>query len=144
MPSSDTQWKPGQSGNPAGGKNGECKKYQLFKQIVEPRVPELVEQAINIALSSSKDRTRVLSIFLERVLPRFALESLTQSNSKELLKEAEHIKNLVAEKAISPEQGSVLLSNLKITAEIKYKEDLEKELEELKSEFKTFRDKFGK
>jgi len=148
MPSSDTQFKPGQVANPTGRPKGECAKYKLFKQLVEPRTQELVNQALNIALSGDKDRTKVLTLFLERVLPSVVKDNILKPEIElsegTLLEQADHIRNLITDKHITPEQGSVLLAAVKTTAEIKYKEDLEKELEELKSEFKTFRDKFGK
>jgi hypothetical protein len=148
MPSSDTQWKPGQSGNPGGRKKGECKKYQLFKQLVEPRTHELVNQALDIALSNDKDRTKVLTIFLERVMPAVVKDNILnpeiELSEGTLVEQANHIRNLITDKHITPEQGSVLLAAVKTSAEIKYKEDLEKELEDLKSEFKAFREKFGK
>ena len=148
MPKEDTQFKPGQSGNPLGRKKGECKKYQLFKELVEPRTQELVNQALNIALSGDKDRTKVLTIFLERTLPSVVKDNILKPevnlSEGSLVEQANHIRNLITDKHITPEQGTTLLAAVKTTAEIKYKEDLEKELEELKTEFKEFRDKFGK
>lgn len=148
MPRSDTQFKPGQIANPTGRPKGECKKYKLFKQLVEPRTDELVNQALNIALSSDKDRTKVLTLFLERVMPAVVKDNILnpeiELSEGSLVEQANHIRSLITDKHITPEQGNVLLASVKATAEIKYKEDLEKELEELKSEFKTFRDKFGK
>ena len=125
MPSSDTQWKPGQSGNPLGGKLS-SKRRQLFKQLVEPLTKELVDHALSIALSDSKDRTKVLAIFLERVLPAVIKDNELPDeiylSDGSLIEQANHIKRLISDKHITPEQGQVLLANVRTTAEIKYKE----------------------
>jgi hypothetical protein len=143
MPSSDTQWKPGQSGNPLGGKLS-SKRIRLFKQLVEPRTEELVNQALSIALSDSKDRTKVLAVFLERVLPAVVkdneLPDEVELKSGTFLEQADHIKKLISDKHITPEQGQVLLLNLKTTAEIKYKEDLEKQVIDLQAQMKILKD----
>jgi hypothetical protein len=146
MPKEDTQWKPGQSGNPSGGQKGKTKRRALFKQLVEPRTEELVKQALDIALSGSKDRTKVLILFLERILPAVVkdneLDDGATLKSGSLVEQAEHIKSLVNDQHITPDQATVLLSNIKITAEIKYKEDLEKQVLEMQAEIKELKAQF--
>ena len=143
MPLADSQWKPGQSGNPKGRPKGECKRYQLFKQLVEPRTQELVNQALNIALSNDKDRTKILNAFLERVLPSVIKDNILapeiELSEGSLLEQATHIRNLVTDKHITPEQANALLAGVKTSAEIKYKEDLERDMLDMKAEIKELR-----
>jgi hypothetical protein len=138
VPSSDTQFKPGQSGNPKGRKKGECQRYRLFKEIVEPHTPTLVRQAIDIALSDSKDRTKILAIFLERVLPAVIKDNILEEGIElkgaTLLEQATHIVTLINDKSLTPTQANELLASIKTTADIKYRDDLEKEVEALKTE----------
>lgn len=147
MPSSDTQFKPGQVANPRGRPKGENKRLKLFKELVEPRTHELVNQALSIALSDSKDRTKVLTLFLERVLPAVVKDNMLDPDvdliDGSLLEQANHIRKLINDKHITPEQGSVLLANVKSTAEIKYKDDLEKEIERQKVEIRMLKEKLN-
>lgn len=147
--SKDYLFKPGQSGNPAGRPKGSCNKQRMFKELVEPRSKEIIERGIHLAMhGEEKVQARLMIFFLDRVLPAARKDRLMPADihlsDGSLVEQSNHIKNLISNKSITPEQGNALLNAVKMMSEIKYKEDLEKELEELKSEFKAFREKFGK
>ena len=59
------QWKKGESGNPAGRPRGLTPHEQLRK-LLDPHAPQLVEQAVQLALSGD---TAALKMCLDRCIP---------------------------------------------------------------------------
>lgn len=142
----DHLYKPGQSGNPAGRPKGCCNKQKLYREVVHPKRKEIVERALEFAMDGQlKGSMRLMVVFLSHVLPAIAKDNLLPDaidlKDGSLTEQANHIKNLVDDKHITPEQGNVLLANVKATAEIKYKEELEKELYEIKAELAALKAK---
>lgn len=59
-------FKPGQSGNRAGRPRGLKDRRTLFRDMVEPSCPQLVQKAVDMALDGNEPMLRLL---LERILP---------------------------------------------------------------------------
>lgn len=135
----------GQSGNPEGRPKGLTDRRKIFSKYIKEDMPEMIATAKRLAKEGDQ---QMLKLFLERFLPCIPKDELIPEgiklNKGSLLEQATQISDLISEREVTPLEANNLISHIEKKAGIKYKEDLEKELEELKSEFKTFRDKFGK
>lgn len=59
-------FKSGRSGNPSGRPRGAKDRRTIFRDMVEPSCPRLIQKAIEMALDGNE---QMLKLFLERVLP---------------------------------------------------------------------------
>lgn len=146
MPSSDTQFKPGQSGNPGGKPKGACSKRRLFKELVQPKSKEIILDALRLLKTGEENvQARLIIFFLDRLLPAACKDNIlpddVEIEGETFTEQAAHVKKLMNNKEITPEQGNTLLAGIKIASEIKYKEDIEKELYEVKAELAALKAK---
>lgn len=122
------QWKPGQSGNPAGRPPGQLN--QLREAIAE-HIPEILERLVEQAKSGDAQAARIL---LERVLPPIKATELpvtVENDGGSLVDRANSVFSAASTGALSPSQANALLSGLGAIAKITETDDLQRRVEQL-------------
>lgn len=72
------QFKPGQSGNPAGRPKGAKNRSTELRSLLEPHAPALVEKAVQMALEGD---TVALKLCLDRIIPTMRSVQMDHSYS---------------------------------------------------------------
>lgn len=138
-------YEKGQSGNLEGRPKGITDRRKIFNDYIKEDMPEMIATAKRLAKDGDQ---QMLKLFLERFLPCIPKDELIPDGislvNGSLTEQAIQVYSLINKREITPLEANTLITVIEKKAGIKYKEDLEKELEELKTEFKEFRDKFGK
>lgn len=121
------QWKPGQSGNPAGRKPGESPFAKLRSQIAE-HVPGIVERLVTAARGGDVQAARLL---LERVLP--PVKSVEQAQPMALpegtLTDKGHaVLKAAADGELAPGQAAALIGAIGSLARLAEIDELEKRI----------------
>lgn len=127
---SNGRWKPGQTGNPKGRPKGTGKIAEL-RQAIESKVPAIIKQLTEAALSGDVGAARLL---LERAIPplRAAEDFVEIKLAGESI--ADHGRAVIAAAAggnLSPSQASSMLSSLGALARIVEADELIKRIEAL-------------
>lgn len=135
-------FKPGQSGNPEGRPKGITDRKQIFNKYIKEDMPDMIAKAKELAKNGDQ---QMLRLFLERFLPCVPKDDLIPAGLNlvkgSLLKEAEQISDLIYNREITPIEANNLIAHIEKKAGIKYKEDLEKEVELLRTEIKDLKGK---
>ncbi|WP_458777764.1 DUF5681 domain-containing protein [Desulforhopalus sp. 52FAK] len=134
---SNSQWKPGQSGNPNGYPTGSRRKnYVRCDKIIEQAAPELIERLIENALSGSNQALRTC---VERILPvaknhKIQIDFPTEINTvKEASVAASFLLDSVVTGKLSVQDSEILSRILDKKIHAIQISDIERELEELKT-----------
>lgn len=69
-------FKKGESGNPAGKPSGARDKRSVWKQYVDPKFPQMLDQGIQMALEGN---VNMLQLFLVRGLPKLPKDELDEA-----------------------------------------------------------------
>jgi len=127
-------FKPGESGNPNGRPIGAKDRRTMFREMVEPHSDELVNHAIEMALSGNEAMLRLL---LDRLLPakpkEEPLDNLNLSTGS-LTERSNQVLAGMDNGTITPHQGNNLLHGLRDCAYIFEVDDLVKKVEVLEKE----------
>lgn len=104
-----TQWRPGQSGNPAGKPKG-TGRFAALRESIANHVPEIIER---LALQAKEGDGLAARLLLERVYP--AMKAVEQAQSIELPSEGtltdkgNAVLSAVAAGDLAPSQGAALI-----------------------------------
>jgi hypothetical protein len=125
------QFKPGQSGNPAGRVSGRT----TVRTLLDPKAPHLVRKAIALALAGD---TVALRLCLDRIDPpsRQQIEPLEIpgfTKAKSLVEKAQTAVDAVGAGLISPDAGAAVISVIAGAVAIKQDDQLAAEIEALKA-----------
>jgi hypothetical protein len=124
------QWKPGQSGNPAGRPPGQSAITRLRAQL-EPDAPQILETMVAAAKGGDVQAARLI---LERILPPFkpteqAMELALEG--KTLTDKGRAVLGAVSAGELAPGQGSQLIVAIGTLARVAEIDDLERRIAEL-------------
>jgi hypothetical protein len=124
------QWKPGQSGNPAGRPPGQSAITRLRAQL-EPDAPQILETMVAAAKGGDVQAARLI---LERILPPFkpteqAMELALEG--KTLTDKGRAVLGAVSAGELAPGQGSQLIAAIGTLARVAEIDDLERRIAEL-------------
>lgn len=125
-------WKPGQSGNPAGRKPGTGEVAKLRAAIAE-RVPAIIERLTQQALDGDVQASRLL---LERSIAPLKSIEPTQALALPdgtLTEQGRAVLAAVAGGLLAPSQGSALLSAIGALARVAEIDELVKRIEALEA-----------
>jgi len=116
---SDTKFKPGVSGNPAGRPKGISDRRSRHRELLESRAPELIQKAVDLALEGD---TQCLKMCLERIIPPCRGEPVQQVMDNQPESSVDQANELVAcamKGAIPPHIAKAMLSLLKDLGDFK-------------------------
>jgi hypothetical protein len=124
------QWKPGQSGNPAGRPPGQSAITRLRAQL-EPDAPQILETMVAAAKGGDVQAARLI---LERILPSFkpteqAMELALEG--KTLTDKGRAVLDAVSAGELAPGHGSQLIAAIGTLARVAEIDDLERRIAEL-------------
>lgn len=122
---------PGVSGNPKGRPAGSRDRYKLFQELVEPYAPDLMKQAVTMALRGDKG---MLQLLLERLLPAKPKEDYVEINlkpSSSLVDQSHTVLKALNNGQITPSQASSLMHTVSTEASIYEAGKLKGDVEEL-------------
>lgn len=130
-----SQFKKGQSGNPAGKKPGTHNKGTKLAKLLEPHAEKLINKTVELALDGD---VNALKLCLDRLIPKVKSQPV-QIDINEL--DIENIDNLptigksivlaVAMGKISPEDGQKLMIVLDAQRKLLEHTDISRKLEEI-------------
>jgi hypothetical protein len=123
-------FKSGQSGNPKGRPTGTKDRRTLFRDMVEPSCPQLVQKAVDMALEGNE---QMLKLLLDRLLPAKPKDNpidIDLTNDSPLAK-AKKIFAALSNKEVTAHEASTLLSAIVDETKIIETEDLTKRVEEI-------------
>ncbi len=129
-PKGNPNWKPGQSGNPAGRKPGTGEVAQIRAAIAE-RVPELLAKLIEQALEGDTGAARLL---LERAIaPLKSIEPMQAITLPDgtLTDQGRAVLRSVADGELAPGQGSQLITAIGSLARVAEIDELAKRIDRL-------------
>lgn len=129
-------FKPGQSGNPDGRPKGVRSRSAVVREYLEPKKPELIRNAIQMALNGDSSMSQFLMKHFLPALPKDNVLDIQVKLEGSLIEQADYITNLLEEKEISPIECQILLTSIEKKASIKEKVEMKKEIDELKCELK--------
>lgn len=125
------QFKPGQSGNPAGKPKGTTDKRTDYRELFKPHAPELIAKAIRMALDGDSTAMRLC---LERVvgpikaqLPAVRIEGMPDT----LTGQGEAVLRAMAAGDISPDAAADILQGIAAQARITEVDELQRRIEAL-------------
>jgi hypothetical protein len=125
----------GQSGNPDGRPKGLTDRRKIFSKYIKEDMPEMIEKAKQLAKEGDQ---QMLRLFLERFLPCVPKDELLPQGINlvkgSLSQEAQQVSDLIYNRELTPLEANTVIAHIEKKAGIKYKEDLEKELYEVKAE----------
>ena len=104
------QWKPGQSGNPAGRKANPL--AERFRKAVEPKLPAIITAMIDAAANGDVQAAKLL---LDRAIPTLKPVPRAEPfpiSGQSLTDRAESILNAVASGMLTPMEGKGLIDSL--------------------------------
>lgn len=132
MHKSDTQFKPGRSGNPRGRTPGSGKIAKL-RAMLEPHAEDLVQQAVAMALSGD---TAALRMCLERLVPAIKVKDdpVRISGLKgdaSLVEQARAVIDAVSTGKVTPGDAATLMQSVAGQARIIEIEQLESRIANL-------------
>jgi hypothetical protein len=109
MAREDTQWKPGQSGNPSG-RSGSTKQ-SWWNKIVGEQQDEILKKALLMAQNGDKE---MIKLVIARAAPAVKVEETIKIKfeGKSFKEQAEEIKNMLANEEINITQANQLMSLL--------------------------------
>jgi hypothetical protein len=125
MTKKNTQFKPGQSGNPGGRPKGTT---SALRQLLAPAAPELINKAVTLALAGDVGAIRLC---MERLLPPLRPQDEVISIERlsgTLAEQGQRILNAMAEGKFSPDQAAKLLQALAGQARLVESDELEKRI----------------
>lgn len=131
-PKGNPNWKPGQSGNPAGRKPGTGEVAQIRASIAA-RVPELLEKLMTLALEGDTGAARLL---LERAIAPLKAAEPTQALSLPdgtLTEQGRAVLASVAAGQLAPGQGAALLGAIGTLARVTEIDDLNARITKLEN-----------
>lgn len=108
----------GQSGNPEGRPKGIKDKRTLFVEIIESRKKELLNKALDMALTGDQ---RMMRLLLDRLLPAKPKDNplpTIDDFSGTIPKKCKKIVTSIVNSTITPYEGIVLLQAIKINIEL--------------------------
>jgi hypothetical protein len=129
-PKGNPNWKPGQSGNPAGRKPGTGEVAQIRAAIAE-RVPELLSAMMTKALDGDVGAARLL---LERAVAPLKAAEQTQALTLPdgtLTEQGRAVLASVAAGELAPGQGAALVSAIGTLARVTELDELTARIEKL-------------
>lgn len=139
---SDTKFKKGQSGNPAGRPKGSKDRRSEYRELFKSAAPELVEKAIQLALGGD---VVALRMCIDRIAP-VARENPVSPVLLPSLDSAESVcmaHNQITQKLASgellPSEASVLSSLLDKSMKLVELLNLEKRIEKMEADFESQR-----
>jgi uncharacterized protein DUF5681 len=127
-------FKSGRSGNPSGRPKGIKDRRTLFRDMVEPSCPQLVQKAVDMALEGNE---QMLKLLLDRMLPAkpkdepIDIDLVTDSS----LAKAKQIFAALSHKKITASEAATLLSAVVDETKIIATEDLTQRVQELEQLF---------
>lgn len=134
---SNSQWKPGHSGNPDGCPTGSRRKnYVRCDKILEQAAPELIERLIQSAMSGSNQALRTC---VERILPvaknhKIQIDFPSEINTVEQASNAaSYLLDAVVKGKLSVQDSEILSRILDKKIHAIQISDIERELQELKA-----------
>lgn len=132
----------GQSGNPDGRPKGLTDRRKIFSKYIKEDMPEMIATAKRLAKEGDQ---QMLKLFLERFLPCVPKDDLLPEGIEivkgTLLQEAQQISKLIYTREITPLEAHTIIAHIEKKSGIKYKQDTEKELYEVKTELATLKAK---
>jgi len=127
-------FKPGESGNPNGRPKGTTDRRTVFRDMVEPHSIQLVNHAVEMALSGNEAMLRLL---LDRLLPAKPkdepLDNLDLSTGS-LVERSNNVLSGLDNGTITPHQGNNLLRGLRDHTHIVEIDVIVKELRKLQEQ----------
>jgi hypothetical protein len=132
-PKGNPNWKPGQSGNPAGRKPGTGEVAQIRASIAA-RVPEILNRLMEQALEGDTGAARLL---LERAIAPLKAAEQTQALSLPdgtLTEQGRAVLAAVATGALAPSQGSQLITAIGSLARVAEIDNLESRITKLEEQ----------
>ena len=127
------QFKPGQSGNPAGKPKGARDKRTALRKLLEPHSEALVQKAVDMALEGD---TTALRLCLERIIPALRTQEMPVSlgyMSGTLSEQAEQIIGTMAAGEITPSDAALVLSAMAAQARIRETDELAQRIRALEN-----------
>lgn len=128
-----TQFKKGQSGNPAGKPRGTRDKRTALRELLQPHAADLVAKAVELAKAGD---TTALRICIDRCIPAIKakdapvdLPDLTGS----LVEQGEAVMRAMARGRITPDEANAVMQVITAQARIIEVDELEKRLAALES-----------
>jgi Family of unknown function (DUF5681) len=126
------QFKPGQSGNPAGKPKGSSRAAKL-RALLDPHAAALIKKAVELA---KKGDTTALRLCLERLLPAMKAEGRAVvipglAEAPDLTGQARAVLSALAQGVISADQANVLLQAIAAQARIIEVDELARRIERL-------------
>ncbi|WP_333995074.1 DUF5681 domain-containing protein [Burkholderia orbicola] len=128
-----TQFKKGQSGNPAGKPRGTRDKRTALRELLQPHAADLVAKAVELAKAGD---TTALRICIDRCIPAIKakdapvdLPDLTGS----LVEQGEAVMRAMAHGRITPDEANAVMQVISAQARIIEVDELEKRLAALES-----------
>jgi len=137
---------PGESGNYKGRPPGSSQRQKLFNALVEPRKEEIINTAINMALSGNE---AMLKVLLDRLLPAkpkdeplyFEIPNEPLNNAEALHQLALRLIATVASGELTPEQGQKLSSLIYDHYELIQTAEVNKRLDAIEEKNKAAQDR---
>lgn len=127
------KYRKGQSGNPRGRPKGSKDRRTALRSLLEPHAPQLVQQAVDLALEGD---TTALRMCLDRIIPAMPAESPPveiKTKDGDLARAGEAVLAETFAGKISPSVAQQLLGSLRTQAQIVQVDDLVKRLEALEA-----------
>jgi hypothetical protein len=123
-------FKPGQSGNPSGRPRGVKDRRAFFRDMVQSNQAQLVQTAVDLALSGNE---QMLKLLLDRLLPPRPREepvsiSLIGDN---LVEKARSVMQALSDGKITVSEAEVLMRTICLEAKIYENEEIKKQVDEL-------------
>lgn len=120
----------GQSGNPAGRTKGSKDKRTELRALLNPRAPELVDKAVELALAGDN---QALKLCLDRLIAplRSTTPDVSLSLEGTLPERGEKVLEAMANGELDPVTGSALIGALADQAKLKEQTELEERLRAL-------------
>jgi hypothetical protein len=136
MPSSDTQFKKGKSGNPKGKPKGAKNKSTLMAEtLLDNEAENITRKAVQLALDGDVNALRLV---LSRIIPikrdrHINLELPELGDTQDALKAISAVVDSVGAGEITPMEGRTIASLLEVHRRTLEMEELEQRLEELEA-----------
>ncbi len=128
----DSQFKPGQSGNPKGKPRGARDKRTALRELLKPHAEALVAKAVELALSGD---TTALKLCVDRLMPAYrptdmAVE-VTATGS--LSQRGEALIEAMSRGELSPDNTREMLQALAAQAKVIEFDELEARIQQLEA-----------